>query len=346
MARRKRPVLSPEQWENLTDEDLCSIRVRDLGLQLAGSPLEPQIAQLHAELDGRGIHFHPPCYLAEEWLCPDKVPMIGIPFYLAHPRLKQLQQKMMLEVEGGTDPWCMQLLRHEAGHAVNYAYTLYKRTRWRELFGPFSDPYTETYRAQPYSRRYVIHLEDNYAQAHPDEDFAETFAVCLTPGSNWRRRYRGWPAMKKLLYVEHLIERIGATPPLVTTRQELSSAARMTSTLAAYYDRRQRHLGEEFPGFYDPGLQRLFAGRHEAGGEQKAAAFLRTWRRQIIQSVCMWTGDRKFDVNALVNLLVKRCSALGLHLRKGEPQTLGEVAAFVTAAMNKVHRFARRNGSK
>jgi len=342
MARRKKGTLRPEQWESLPDEELLRIRVRDLGLQIAGSPLEPRVQQLYAELDARGIQFHPPCYLADEWMCPDKVPLIGIPFYLAHRRLSQLQETIMLEVEGGTEAWCMKLLRHEAGHAINYAYMLYRRTRWRELFGPFSAPYTDSYARQPYSKRYVINLDGNYAQAHPDEDFAETFAVCITADGDWRERYKGRPVMRKLLYVDRLIGQIGPAPPLVTTHEELNPASRMTSTLGAYYDRMKRSLGEGFPGFYDPGIQRLFAGAGGAQKGEKASAFLRRWRKKIIDSVCMWTGDRKFDVNELLNLLIRRCGAMGLYLKKSESETLAEVVAFVTAVMNKIHFFAEK----
>ena len=338
MARRKQQTLSPDEWSRLPDEQLLQLRVRDLGLRIEGSWLEPRVRQFHAELDERGIAFHPSYYLADEWLCPDREPIIGIAFYLAHPRLKRLEQKMMLEVEGGTEKWCMKLLRHEGGHAINYAYLLFKRTRWRELFGPVSARYTNSYSARPYSRRYVTHLNDNYAQAHPEEDFAETFAVWLTPGNNWRERYRDWPALKKLLYVDHLMKEIGATPPRVTGRDTPWSAARMTSTLAAYYQRRRRYLGEEFPGFYDPGLRRLFAAGAEHATEP-AGPFLRRWRRQIVNSVAMWTGERKFDIDRLLRKLIRRSEAMGLRLQMGEAETLSETSAFVTAAMEKVHGF-------
>ncbi len=338
-ASHHNKILRPEDWEKLPEQELCKLRVRDLGLQIATSPLAPCIERLYAELDACGIQFHPPCYLANEWLCPDKVPMIGIPFYLAHRRLKQLQKKIMLEVEGGSEASCMKILRHEAGHAINYAYRLYRRTRWRELFGAFSAPYRESYYAYPYSRRYVIHLEDNYAQAHPDDDFAETFAVCITPDNKWRHRYKGWPAMKKLLYVESLIRDIGTKPPVVTVREELRPATRMTSTLAGYYDRMRRYLGEDFPGFYDPALEKLFTHHRKRRTQQTASIFLHKWRRHIIDSVCAWTGDRKYDVNALIRLLIRRCQALKLYVDNSEAKTLSEFVAFVTAAMNKIHRF-------
>lgn len=316
------------------------MRVRDLGVRIEGSPLEQRISRLYAEMEARGIGFHPPCYLADEWLTPDKVPVIGIAFYLAHPRLAKLEKKMMLEVEGGSDSSCMKILRHEAGHALNYAYRLFERTRWRELFGPFSAKYSNSYYAQPYSKRYVNHLRENYAQAHPDEDFAETFAVWLTPNSRWQEKYRDWPVFKKLRYVDHLVRRIGPASPLVTTRLTPWSASRMTSTLAAYYQRKRRHLGEEFPGFYDPGLQRLFAGRPGTEPLQRASDFLRRRRRHLVNAVAKWTGQRKLDTDRLLGKLIRRCDALGLYVVTGEVETVSEATSFVTAVMTNVHRFA------
>lgn len=336
----------PRDWERLPDGELLQIRVQDLGLRIKTSPVEACIQRLYAELDDHGISFHPPCYLTEEWLCPDKVPTIGIPFYLAHPRLKQLEQKMMFEVEGGTESSCMKFLRHEAGHALNYAYLLFQRTRWRRLFGPFSTKYSEAYESHPYSKRYVTHLSGNYAQAHPDEDFAETFAVWLTPGNRWQEKYRDWPAIKKLLYVDRVMRRIDSAPPAVTTGETPWSASRMRSTLEAYYQRKRRRLGEDFPGFYDPLLQRLFSERPGSGPSEKASKFLRRFRRQIINGVSIWTGERKYDIHSLFRKLIQRCDRLQLFVQKGESETLSEVTAFVTAVMAKVSRIEQDSTDK
>ena len=43
-------------------------------------------------------------------------------------------------------------------------------------------------------QHYVRHIEGWYAQKHPDEDFAETFAVWLTPRSRLAPPVQGWPA--------------------------------------------------------------------------------------------------------------------------------------------------------
>jgi len=332
-----------KDWQDLADEEILQLRVRDLGLQIPGSLLEALIEKLYEELDAKGIKFRPPCYLADEWLCPDKVPIIGIPFCLAHPRLKQIEQKMMFEVEGGTDKSCMKLLRHECGHALNYAYRLYKKTRWRELFGRFSATYSDSYYYQPYSRRYVVHLEDSYAQAHPDEDFAETFAVWLAPGSNWQQKYRGWPVIRKLQYMDGLIKRIGELEPEVTAQGRPPwSASRMTSTLAAHYERKRRELGSEFQGFYDDSLRMLFPARTGAASGVKASKILRQHRRGLVDSVTRWTGHRKYDIHQLVNSLIGRCDALGLCAADDDKQDIISVTALVTAVANNTLRTARR----
>src|SRR2546423_4250749 len=183
-------------WASLSDEQLLERRISKLGLKLEGSGLEPLIKQLYDELSAKGLVFHPACHIGDEWFVPIGIPAIFIPFFLVHERLRALERTMMLEVEGETDEWFMKLIRHEAAHAYSYAYQLQRKKKWQQLFGRTSDEGTPNfYRPRPFSRSYVMHLEDWYAQSHPDEDFAETFAVCLTPGLDWRNQYAGWRAL-------------------------------------------------------------------------------------------------------------------------------------------------------
>jgi hypothetical protein len=333
-----------KSWKQLTDEEILQMRIRDLNVQIAGSALEPLVENLYDELDAKGLRFRPPCYLADEWLCPDKVPIMGIPFCLVHPRLKRIEQKMMFDVEGGTEQSCMKLLRHECGHTFNYAYELYRRTRWRELFGPFSARYSDSYYFQPYSRRYVTNLQNNYAQAHPDEDFAETFAVWLAPDSRWQQKYQGWPVMKKLRYVERLMENIRDQAPVKTAQgQPPWSASRMTSTLAAHYERKRRALGSEFQGFYDDSLKALFTAGDAGSSDLKAATILRQHRRNLVDSVTRWTGHRKYDVHQLVNSLIGRCNALKLYAETGDRDNIIGLAALLTAIASNTLRGPRRH---
>src|SRR5438105_144351 len=186
---------------------LLSQRISDIGLEIRGTLLEKLANQLYEELAAKGLDFRPPVYLSDQWGCPDGTPLIGVPFYLVDARLERIEAEMSGAVEDDVE--AMRYMRHECGHAVNYAFTLYERPEWRSTFGSFSLPYRERYRADPFSRDYVRHILGWYAQKHPDEDFAETFAVWLTPGLDWRREYEGWPALAKLEYVDHVMHEVG-----------------------------------------------------------------------------------------------------------------------------------------
>ena len=196
-------------WERLSDDQLLSLRFCDLNLSVQGTELQQAIERLYRELSMRGIRFRPHCWLSQEWFSPDGIPGIAIPFYLAHKRLTGIERRFMREVEGGNRNWLMRILRHEAGHAIDSAYRLRRLQSWRAVFGPASLPYPDTYRPRPGSRRFVQHLGAWYAQAHPTEDFAETFAVWLKPHSAWRREYAGWPAYAKLEFIDRLAGQIG-----------------------------------------------------------------------------------------------------------------------------------------
>ena len=242
----------------LDDDALLQMRICDLKLKIAGSELESRIDKFYAELTARDIAVKPLCYLGDEWFCPDGSATIAIPFYLAHPRLKRLEAKMMMEVEGDTEAWCLRLLRHEMGHVVNHAYLLKKDKRWQKLFGPPSLEYSESFRARPYSKRFVRHLDGYYAQSHPEEDFAETFAIWLTPDLDWRQQYRDWKALEKLEYVDKLMQELAGKPPLVFSKSKISDAARLRSRLDVHYRRRRRTYAQEFPDFFDGDLRKLF----------------------------------------------------------------------------------------
>ena len=128
----------------------CStVRFCELGLTIAGSWLEPHITTLYGELAARSLSSRPHFWLSSEWFTPDGVTGVAVPFYLGHPRLMGLEKAQMLEVEGGTPEWCLQILRHEAGHAFDNAYDLRKRRRRISAFGPPSVPYPDFYLPRP-----------------------------------------------------------------------------------------------------------------------------------------------------------------------------------------------------
>jgi hypothetical protein len=196
------------EWASLPDEELLQLRLQDLHVTVEGTWIERCMIKLYDELEERGVKVRPHVWVSDEWFSPDNTPGIAVPFYLTHPRLMRLERKKIIDVEGGTVRECMRILRHETGHVIQAAYQLHRRRKWQQLFGASSTRYPTHYRPNPASRRFVQHLRLWYAQSHPAEDFAETFAVWLRPRSDWRKRYAGWPALKKLEYVDELMAEI------------------------------------------------------------------------------------------------------------------------------------------
>jgi hypothetical protein len=325
------PQLDPKpqpEWINLTDEELLEKKIRSLRLDL--TELQPLIQQLNSELSSKGLSFHPQCHVGDEWFVPIGIPAIFVPFFLVHERLRKLERKMVLEVEGETPEWFMRLMRHEAAHAYSYAYQLYKKKKWQQTFGLASKEETGFYRPRPYSRSYVMHLDDWYAQSHPDEDFAETFAVWLTPGLDWRGRYKGWKALHKLEYVEELMQSLGGKPPIYQPQYRVADYDCLNVKLKNYYAKKRKLYEDTYPDFYDADLRQLFSAGPEVEGRVKAAVLLRQRRAQLMESVAQWTNERKYRVHKLLNRLIKRCHQLDLYVKPDDAQLNLQVSAYVT----------------
>jgi hypothetical protein len=289
---------------------LLPVRIRDLGLSLEQSPVAELVRHLYAELEEKGLHhFRPRCYLSDEWGSPTGEPVIGIPFYLGDPRVANLEDAIN-DVEGERE--IMMYLRHEAGHAFNHAYELYRTSEWRKLFGSSRKPYRDDYRFVPFSRDFVRYIPGWYAQKHPDEDFAETFAVWLDPASRWKARYKQWGALEKLQYVDRLARGLGDTLPVKAVGQTDVTVAEMEQTVEEFY--RQFHV-DETPMIADLALDAdlidIFSARSDED-ERSAAALLKEYRRTIVDKVNYWTGVRRTLVRTLVLAVEKRLAELDL----------------------------------
>lgn len=327
---RVRRMPSRPRWARWPAERLLQVRLCDLDLRLQGTIMEERIQFLHAELERRGLRFRPHFWLSDEWFSPGGVPGISIPFYLAHPRLVRLESNQMLEAEGASRSWCMRILRHETGHAIDHAYRLRRRRRWQQLFGHSSQPYPTIYRPRPFSRRYVHNLDSWYAQSHPDEDFAETFAVWLTPRAVWRRRYQGWPALLKLEYVEEIMEEIGQEIPSIRTRRQVDPVSRLRKTLAEHYQERRRRYGIDDPTPHDRQLKELFSDEPRHAHREAASVFLRQVRPEALETVCRWTGQTSYTVDQILKEMISRCRKLRLRLRPGRTRAREDLIALLT----------------
>lgn len=334
---------SEPEWANWTDEQLLDLRLCDLNLRIEDSLVAPRIAELYAELEARGLRVRPHFWFSNDWFTPDDVPGVAIPFYLGHPRLQRLELSQLLEVEGGTPDWCMRILRHETGHAIDNAYRLRRRRRRQRLFGSSSQEYPEHYTPKPYSRSFVYHLEPWYAQSHPDEDFAETFAVWLTPDLDWRQRYAEWPASKKLAYVDELMREIADKPPEVTTRRQVEPLKRLRKTLRKHYEEKVGRYGIDVPNVYDRDLRRLFSDKPEHAGNMPAARFVQKIRREVRRTVARWTREYQYTINEVLDEVIKRCRELNLRLVSTEEQAKIDFTIFLTVQlMNYLHSGRHR----
>lgn len=342
VTRPRRSRRRPE-WADWPDEQLLDLRICDLGLTVEGSPLKGPIHRVYKELERHGIRFRPHFWLSEEWFSPDGIPGVAIPFYLAHPRLMRLERRHMLEVEGGTRESCLRILRHEVGHALDHAYLLHRRRKWQRLFGKSSDPYPEFYRPRPHSRNYVVHLDFWYAQSHPDEDFAETFAVWLKPRSMWRRRYQGWPALAKLEYVDELMGELAGQPPLVTRRKHFEPLPEIRKTLREYYQQKRARYSRDYLRFYDEDLRLLFSDAPEHARRESAAAFLRRVRGEVRRLVSRWTGQYEYTLDQVLKDMIGRCRELKLHVVGRERQVKMDFAILLTVqTMNHLYSLRHR----
>ena len=314
------------------------MRICDLGLELERSAIMPQIRRLYVELERKQLRFRPHFWFSDEWYCPDGIPGVAIPFYLAHSRLKQLEKEFMLEVEGGDPAWSMKLLRHETGHAILNAYKLTHDKSWRTHFGNPNAAYKDTYLPKPYSKRFVINLPGWYAQSHPHEDWAETFAVWLDPRSDWQHRYQNWHALKKLQFVDSVMQSISHKPPILRNKLTEYPVGKIRQTLRQFYEDKRQRYGLDSPEFFDVDLRKLFGDAQSLPQGQKASRYLRSMTKPVLHIVERWTGEYKYRINEVYQDMIKRCDELGLRVDPESPDLLSNVIACVTmVVMNKLH---------
>jgi hypothetical protein len=332
-AARMRAVINA--WETVRYE-LLNTRICDLRLSIPGSPVEPLVRRVQAEVAAKGLRFRPECYLTDSWGCPNEVPILGIPFYLADRRLARIEEEQTGEVED--EQTAMMLLRHEAGHAFNYAYRLWEDREWTETFGRFSAPYRDAFEPDPFSRRFVRHLAHGqyrmatYAQKHPDEDFAETFAVWLTPRCGWRRKYANWPAIAKLRYVDRLLRRVRKRDPVVAGGAALNPVEELRVTLAEHYGARAERYRRAAQGYVDDKLREVFPGPRSRDNALPAGRFLRRRRGVLMRRIARWTGLPSGEILMVLAKLEDRARALELRMRVDrEAVCLLDVTALVTA---------------
>ena len=342
----------PAEPARFQESNLWATPIRDFGLTIEGTPLQPIVEEFQGELRRVGLtRVQPRFYLSTEWGVPFDSVAIAIPFYLARPDLRALHEAGPLHVErtglveGFDRADILRYLRHEMGHVVNYAYRLYDDEEWVKQFGSITQPYSEEYRPEPFSRRYVRHLPGWYAQKHPDEDWSETFAVWMTPELDWRKEYSGWPvAAAKLAYCDRVLAALRERDPVVTHVDLDEDVAEIEYSLGHYYRDNPLGLGEVPPGL-DGAIRAIFEdlGVGEAMPAEPlapAGPLIRRLEPDLLANVFRWTGHFPERTRVLIRYLAERAD----HLRQGymparEGAAIVAVTTLVTGlAMNHVQR--------
>jgi hypothetical protein len=341
--RIERP-LKRRDLASLSNGDLLRRRFCELPIELANTPVAARVQRLFAELRSRRIRCKPAVWLSEEWFNPDGVVGFAIPFYLAHPRLIRLERDLMLEAEGAAERECMRILRHEAGHAVDEAFQLHKRADYARIFGSPHRPYPTSYSVEPVSREYVIHLNAWYAQAHPVEDFAESFAVWLA-SKRWATRYRGWPALKKLQQIEKWMGRFADKPPICRHIEPVEPLEVNERTLAQHYAEKRAFYGVAAAGHYDGALQRLFPAPMPRGNRRhhpSASRFLRSLRSTVRRRASHPLGVPAYVVDQILRQFTRRAQALDLRVTRPQDDVIEALNKLVTRATISVLRDGQR----
>ncbi|MBS3919800.1 MAG: putative zinc-binding metallopeptidase [Deltaproteobacteria bacterium] len=274
--------------DEISYQKLLTTRICDLDLD-ADESLGHCFKRLKKELKVHQILVWPDFYFGNEWGCVNKKISISIPFYYATPELKEL------EGDVPTSEGIVKTLRHETGHVVNYAYRLWQRKDWKEIFGDFNKKYRDgyLYRVNPWSKSYVRHLhylgDPHYAQKHPDEDWAETFAIWLDPRSHWERRYRNWPnALEKLTYMDRLMEEITGEKPLNLKRKREGEYTEIEDTVSEWWGLDGEMLNQELQEYLND-MNELFI--KPTNGRRRllpAWRLIRKYARVLTEQVSQW----------------------------------------------------------
>lgn len=220
------------------EAQLLKTPIKSLDCSVEQAPFLPWVHDILCRLRRRGIHFEPRLWAAEEWYVPEGVPGIAIPFSLFHPAIARLQRRHTGECEGLTEACFKKVFTHELGHALEEAFRLSRHPLRTRVFGSTDQPYPRKYWFDPSSKDYVVHLPNGYAQAHPDEDFAETFAVWLGPKKKWREKYKKWPvALAKLEAMDQLMGLCKVRPVKKRPNFRPPCSASMRGTVGSYIAR-------------------------------------------------------------------------------------------------------------
>ena len=288
-----------------------------LDLQIKGSIAEECIQIVRKELKDKGLKFNFHYWISDDWFCADGIPGIALPFYLFNSKVAKLERETLGTLEGMTKIDCLKLIRHEVGHAIDNAFNL-RNCREREaLFGKSTQRYPKEYIRKPFSRNYVRHIRENYAQAHPDEDWAETFAVWLNPNSNWKKKYKDWKAIDKLNYLDSVMNTLKGRRAPIANKDTIDDISTIGITLRTYLNRKLKSKTK----YNSPLFGRNISGIFRAGTGRNAHTYLTKHEKELCITVAKSTDQYHYIVKDVLKELKTECKNKNLMLKMTNSQT-------------------------
>lgn len=322
---------------NLTDKEILNTRVKDLYLPNS-FPNKDVLKVLSALLKDKNIKWRPNYWPSNEWFSPDGIGGFAIPFTLYHPRLIRLEKKIVGFCEGESKKEFLKLICHETGHAIDNAYRLRLLKKRQKIFGLSSSDYPTSYKPNPNTDEYVSYLSDYYAQAHPDEDWAETFAVWLSQ-PNWKSKYQNLNAILKLEYLDSVMAFVSEKEDFKIATNTVSHSKHETRTVEEVLINKRKSLKLNHPNFYE----RLIADNFEkSSGVIKAYSFLKNNKKDILTPLKLyskeaWSIERSFDQ------ILKECKEKKYYL-KHTPTETKEIIS--TTILKNSKQFTRKAQSR
>lgn len=292
--------------DKLTRRELLKTPVCDLNLRLP-SPYRGAIKVLYSLLQNKGLRWKPHYWLSDEWYSPDGIGGFAIPFTLAHPKLRALEKYYLGYCEGESKREFFKLCAHETGHAIDNAFRLRLKKRRQRVFGLSSKTYPKFYVPRVDFDNYVTHLKGFYAQAHPEEDWAETFAVWLSY-PNWRKRYRG-KAYEKLACVESIISRL--EKPVIQSKSITLPYQQDTRTIEEYFETKREQLNEK-DNYFNQKVNHQFG---DDRSQPSAYFFMKRYKANILANVSELHPENPWLIEKCYEDLAKECKRRKYRLK-------------------------------
>ncbi len=194
-------------------QEVFQTPICDLTLSFEGNGLATAMNALRDEVRAKGLQFWPNWYFGDDdFWTTDRAISVNVPWFLGDDIVRLAVASRGTQY---TDDDLLRILRHEYAHALLYAFEGWKHWHWVQAFGDFDKEYTEDW--EPDASKdadFVAHLDRpgtggllHYAQKHPDEDWAETFATWIS--GEWQAQMETGSDLrkKKILTVQDLVSR-------------------------------------------------------------------------------------------------------------------------------------------